>query len=260
MAVRIPDHHFSTSNYFLGNELTRYTKIQSLFSQVPATYEAVNHVLTLGFDILWRKKAVKAAVREGGSRWLDVCTGTGETAVYLGRKASKSKHNKATTVFATDFSAPMMQKLKLKSDGQLILCSISDVKNLPFPDACFDLVIISFATRNINLNESILIQTFSEFFRVLSPGGRFVNLETSQPDSPLIRRLFHLYIRALVIPVGSRISGSRPAYAYLTSTIPRFYPAEKLSDIIKQAGFRPVEIKKLLLGMAAIHIAEKPKS
>jgi len=219
---------------------------------VPKTYERVNHLLTFGLDILWRKKVVQYAIKKGGSRWLDVCTGTGETAVYLSQQASENKY-----VFAVDFTLPMLQEAVRKTDAGNIHFSQADARKLPFPDRSFDLITISFATRNLNLNHEILIQTFMEFHRVLIPGGWFVNLETSQPRNPLIQKIFHFYIRALVQQLGYRISGSNVGYAYLARTIPRFYTAEELSNILIQAGFKTVEISKMLLGAIAIHAGSK---
>jgi demethylmenaquinone methyltransferase/2-methoxy-6-polyprenyl-1,4-benzoquinol methylase len=134
---------------------------------------------------------------------------------------------------------------------------LGDVKRLPFPDGTFDLVTISFATRNINLSREVLTATFAEFRRVLRPGARFVNLETSQPRLRVVRSLFHAYIKVIVKRVGTRISGSRAGYAYLATTIPRFYGARELAGILKDAGFASVAVKPLLLGAAAIHIARK---
>jgi len=116
---------------------------------------------------------------------------------------------------------------------------------------------MSFATRNINVSKEILIQSFAEYHRVLKPGGRFVNLETSRPPFSPIRKGFDLYVKLFVKQIGGRISGSRRAYAYLAGTIPRFYPAEELADIMKQAGFEDVTFQRLLFGAAAIHQAEK---
>ena len=124
-------------------------------------------------------------------------------------------------------------------------------------DDTFDLITISFATRNINLSEKTLIQTLKEFHRVLKVGGHFVNLETSQPSSPLVRRVFHAYVRLLVAPIGRGVSGSRSAYAYLAHTVPRFYLAEELARILVRAGFRDVRIRRLALGVAAIHQGTK---
>jgi len=222
--------------------------LRNIFSEVPETYEFVNHVLTFGLDILWRKRAVKIAVKSGGDRWIDVCTGTGEMASYLCRFAKNG-----TKVYAADFSLPMLRKAKEKPEGGCIKFLLSDVENLPFPDYTFDLITISFATRNIDRNQNTLIRTFKEFHRTLKVNGYFVNLETSQPSFSIIRSVFHKYVKLFVTPIGSRISDSKSGYAYLANTIPWFYRAEELTNIMHQAGFKDIRIKKLMFGVAAIH-------
>ncbi len=226
--------------------------IQKIFSEASHSYELVNHILTWGLDIRWRKKSAKAAAVEGGTRWMDICSGTGETAAYLSRLAKNG-----TTVVSADFTFDMLYEATKKPEANRITFTLADAGRLPFRDETFDLVTISFATRNINVNRDALLRCFREFYRVLKPGGRFVNLETSQPSSALIRRLFHLYIRSAVASIGSMISGSKAAYAYLSHTIPRFYNAVELSDILRQAGFAEVSIHNMMFGIAAIHKAIK---
>jgi demethylmenaquinone methyltransferase/2-methoxy-6-polyprenyl-1,4-benzoquinol methylase len=199
-------------------------------------------------DILWRRQAAAVAARAAGENWLDVCSGTGDMAANLSRLAPNG-----TTVFAADFSLPMLSRARAREDCGRVRFVLSDVKTLPFPDDTFDLVTIAFATRNINLSRKKLTATLQEFNRVLKPGGRFVNLETSQPSSRLLRSLFHLFVRLFVKSVGSLISGSKAGYAYLSTTIPRFYTAEELSGIMEQAGFRIDNVRRLSLGVAAIH-------
>lgn len=229
--------------------------VKRIFSEVPETYEITNHVLTLGFDILWRKRAAGIAAGHGGKSWVDMCTGTGETAAYLSRSAPEG-----TKVMAVDFSPEMLVEARKKPEAKQIEFITSDIKELPFPDASIDVISISFATRNINLNKDILIKSFKEFYRVLKPGGLFVNLETSQPSFILIRKLFHLYIKLFVKHVGSRISGSKAGYSYLSKTIPKFYSAPELVDILKVAGFQEVTFQQMLFGVAAIHQAYKNNS
>jgi demethylmenaquinone methyltransferase/2-methoxy-6-polyprenyl-1,4-benzoquinol methylase len=226
--------------------------IRKIFAEVSDTYEMVNHILTFGLDILWRKKAVISAVQEGGKRWLDVCTGTGETANYLAGKAGKN-----TIVFAADFSLPMLAKATQKPNSPKIHFAAADIRHLPFPDNCFDIVTLSFATRNINTSRAALESSFREFQRILKPGGMYINLETSQPKSFIIRKLSHLFIKIFVKPIGILISGSRTGYTYLSHTIPRFYSAEEVANILESAGFTRVDIIKLLWGMAAIHRSVK---
>lgn len=227
-------------------------EVHKIFSKVPKTYDVANNILTMGLDIFWRKKAAKQAAKAGGTHWIDVCSGTGEMAVCLSRLAKKE-----TTVVAQDFCQPMLQKAMLKPEAKNIVFSISDASKLDFPDNTFDLLTISFATRNINANPYILKQFFREFHRVLKPGGRFVNLETSQPQSKIVRKLFHLYASHLIAPFGLLISGSKAAYKYLSHTIPCFFSAKELSDVLYEAGFSKVDFSYLTFGLCAIHTSIK---
>jgi demethylmenaquinone methyltransferase/2-methoxy-6-polyprenyl-1,4-benzoquinol methylase len=172
-----------------------------------------------------------------------------------------------TRIYAADFSAPMFGKAREAPECAGVEFVLCDVKRLPFPDDTFDLATIAFATRNINLSRNKLAATFREFHRVLKPGGRFVNLETSQPSSGIVRSLFHLFIRLLVKPVGGLISGSGRSYAYLSTTIPRFYPPEELMGIMKQAGFEDggihrmsCGIHRMSCGIVAVHQGVKPEN
>ncbi len=226
--------------------------VQKLFVKIPDTYELINHILTFGFDIFWRRELAQLGARLGGSKWIDMCSGTGETAHNL-LKLSSSK----TKVFAADFSLPMLNFGLKKENGQLIKYSLADMNYLPFNDNSFDLVTISFATRNLNIDREKLLNCFSEFNRILKPGGHFLNLETSQPSNFILRKLFHFYIAIFVKPLGTIISGSKAAYAYLSNTIPRFYNSIELADIMLEAGFSKVNYQKKLAGIAAIHLAEK---
>jgi len=181
-----------------------------------------------------------------------MCTGTGETAAYLRRLAPVG-----TTVSAVDLSPEMMAEARKKPEAKDINFLLADVKELPFPNESIDLITISFATRNINLNKEALIMSFSEFHRVLKPGGCFVNLETSQPPIGFIRVLFHLFVKLFVKQIGSRMSGSLNGYLYLSKTIPKFYTAHELAEIMNSAGFQKVSFSRLLFGVAAIHQGTK---
>jgi len=227
------------------------TRIEKIFDEVAPTYELVNHVLTFGLDRHWRGKAAGFAAGGRGQLWLDVCSGTGEMARNLVRLAPHG-----AKVIALDFCRSMVREASAKAVNPFEFI-MADVKHLPFPSDRFDLITISFATRNINLSRDILGATFQEFRRILKPGGRFVNLETSQPRPAILRKIFHLYVKTFVKPVGFRLSGSRAGYAYLSSTIPRFYNAEDLTNLLRQAGFRDVAFRRLFLGAAAIHEAIK---
>ncbi|MHA2047183.1 MAG: ubiquinone/menaquinone biosynthesis methyltransferase [Candidatus Thorarchaeota archaeon] len=226
--------------------------IKKIFSEVPDTYELVNHVLTFGLDIFWRKKIAKIATESKGPRFLDICTGTGETAVNLLRLSTDG-----ALVVAADFSDPMIRKLEEKPESNRIHLTLADASSLPFPNNTFDAITISFATRNISVNDDFRLRCFTEFHRVLKPGGVFVNIETTQPPSRFIRRLFHWYVRAFVRPMANSISDSKASYAYLMNSILNFCDADELKNSIKQAGFSQVQYDLLLFGIVAVHKATK---
>jgi len=171
-----------------------------IFSHIPSTYEPINHILTFGLDILWRKRAARLAAAAGGIRWADLCTGTGETAMYLTRLAQIG-----VTVYAVDLTMPMLEEAQKKPESARIRFLSADIRSLPFPDDSLDLITMSFATRNINLKRDILVQSFAEYHRVLKPGGQFVNLETSRPSFAPVRILRDLYVKLFVKSVGGSI-------------------------------------------------------
>jgi demethylmenaquinone methyltransferase/2-methoxy-6-polyprenyl-1,4-benzoquinol methylase len=209
----------------------------------------INHLLTFGLDILWRRKAASLASKVTGTKWLDICSGTGEMAATL-RKVSSSRR-----IVSSDFSIDMLRQASMKNEFQSIERTVSDSSRLPFLDDTFDLVTISYATRNLNSTRKQLITYLKEIKRVLKSDGMFINLETSQPRSDTIRYLFHLYIRLFVRRLGELISGSKSSYEYLSYTVPRFYGVEEFGNILKAAGFKEVKAQPFLFGTFVIHQA-----
>jgi demethylmenaquinone methyltransferase/2-methoxy-6-polyprenyl-1,4-benzoquinol methylase len=226
--------------------------IKDLFSEIPTTYDLLNRILSLGLDSSWRRCAASIGASHGGHAWADMCSGTGRMTACLKQVAPAG-----TTIYAVDFCAEMMAEAghKLKVDG--IGRVESDVRTLPFPGNSLDLVTMAFATRNLNIDRSALVETFSEFHRVLKPGGFFVNLETTVPPSSLMRICLGAYLRMFVRPVGTLVSGSSKAYSYLVRSMSGFYPAPELARIIKDAGFASVTFEYVFPGVAAIHKAVK---
>lgn len=231
---------------------TNNAVIKEIFSQVPKTYELSNQVLTLGLDAYWRQRAARIASVGPGKRWLDVCSGTGQMAAYLYNSISER-----VKIIALDFCLPMLREVQQKRESKRICLCIGDAGDLPFSENSFDIVTISFAARNINVTKNALLKCLQECRRVLKPGGRLINLETSQPPSYLARRFFHLYVRTFVKPIGYLISGSKEAYSYLSSTIPRFFTAGEFSGIMREAGYSNIEYHHMTLGVVAVHVGAK---
>ena len=226
--------------------------VLKVFSEVAHLYEIVNHVLTIGLDIPWRKRAAQVAASGGGSHWLEVCSGTGEMSASLRKLAGSD-----TKLVVSDFSMPMILRARVKDELQTTTITLADSHQLPFPDNTFDMVVISFATRNITPTRERLVSFLAEFRRVLKPGGRFINLETSQPSCTPFRLAFRLYTKQVIKLVGRIISGSKTGYAYLAHTVPRFFNAEDLSEILYESGFSKVNYVRMTFGVVAIHKAVK---
>jgi len=227
------------------------SKIRDLFEDVAPTYERANRLLTLGLDRHWRKAAARALAVGGGSRWLDVCSGTGDMAEELARRIGDSGR-----VVALDFSPGMMAGLAGNEAFDLCGAAVrADARRLPFSAGTFDAAVISFAVRNLNLSRDILRQAFAGIRGVLEDGGRLILVETSRPAFGPVRWITFGLVRLLVRRVGRRISGSDAGYAYLASTIPRFYSAGELAAILREAGFDPVRFRTMFFGAAAVHRA-----
>jgi demethylmenaquinone methyltransferase/2-methoxy-6-polyprenyl-1,4-benzoquinol methylase len=225
-----------------------------MFTAVPPRYDLVNRVVTLGQDRRWRRRAALACLAEKPQRILDLGCGTGDLAIYIARLALKD-----IEIIGLDYSPPMLARARRKAFQAGVSDSIDfihgEAVHLPFPDAYFGAVGISFAFRNLTYKNPLGPFSLAEVRRVLRPGGRYIIVESSQPENRFVRALFHLYLRAFVGPVGALLSGNRAAYRYLTESVVRFYSPKEVREILLVAGFRKVSYHPLLFGAAGIHIA-----
>jgi demethylmenaquinone methyltransferase/2-methoxy-6-polyprenyl-1,4-benzoquinol methylase len=224
-----------------------------MFSEVPGRYDLVNRILTFGLDAVWRQKAIRACCDGVPRSVLDLCTGTGDFAVGLSRNLPGG-----TKIIGLDFSEGMLALAieKHRRHGGIPVGFLrADAASLPFPDASFDRVAVSFAFRNLIWKNPGSSRHLSEILRVLKPDGRLVVVETSQPRSAFVRSLFRLYLRQFVGPVGGALSGRKSAYAYLAGSAEAFHSTDKLESLLKTAGFRAVESTPLLFGAASIIVA-----
>ncbi|MDP2730844.1 MAG: ubiquinone/menaquinone biosynthesis methyltransferase, partial [Dehalococcoidales bacterium] len=181
--------------------------LHRMFTTVPPRYDLINHVITWGLDSRWRREAALECLSAQPQRVLDLCCGTGDLAVNIARLADYD-----IAVTGIDYSQPMlaiaMEKARSVPGKGRVLFTHEDAGNLPFPDGSFDCVGISFAFRNLTYKNPLAERHLAEVLRVLSDGGRYVIVETSQPDSRLIRQLFHRYLRWLVFRAGYWLSGN----------------------------------------------------
>jgi demethylmenaquinone methyltransferase/2-methoxy-6-polyprenyl-1,4-benzoquinol methylase len=227
-----------------------------MFVTVPPRYDLVNRVVTLGMDRRWRCRAALACLAGKPQHILDLGCGTGDLAINIARLAQKD-----IEIIGLDYSPPMLVLARRKA----LKAGVSDridfihgeAVHLPFPDAHFDAVSISFAFRNLTYKNPLGPFHLAEVSRVLRPGGRYVIVESSQPENLFVRALFHLYLRAFVGPVGTLLSRNRAAYRYLVESTARFSSPGEVREMLLVAGFRDVSYRPLLFGASGIHVAIK---
>ena len=226
-----------------------------MFTAVPPHYDRINRVITLGMDRKWRNAAAKICLEDNPKRILDVACGTGDLILTIARMTENCKE-----LIGLDYSEPMLNRAREKLRkviGNKVTFVHGDASKLPFPDAHFDCVGMSFAFRNLVYNNPLTSKVLSEVLRVLRPGGRFVIVESSQPETPFIRFFFKLYLRCFVYPAGRLLSGNARAYHYLADSASRFYSPEAVKKLLVEAGFSTVSYRPLFFGAAGIHVALK---
>ena len=227
------------------------SSVLGLYDGIFYCYDAANTFLTFGLDRVWRRAAARRALASSPARVLDVCCGTGALTAELQRLSRGS-----AIIAALDFSEAMLSRARLRPRSPEITFVNGDAARLPFPDSSFDALTISFATRNLAANGGDLKNYFSEFRRVLRPGGVFVHLETSRPANRFIRLLFRAYTGAMTAAVKFAAPGGSASYSFLSASIAAFHAPEELSGLLLSAGFLKVSVRPLMFGAAAIHTAE----
>jgi demethylmenaquinone methyltransferase/2-methoxy-6-polyprenyl-1,4-benzoquinol methylase len=228
--------------------------LHGMFTAVPPRYDLVNRIISLGLDNRWRRRAARVCLEGKPRRILDLGCGTGDLTIEIARMSGEDAE-----ITALDYSLPMLERARQKAASAGVEKKVNFVHGqatqIPFPDGHFDCVGISFAFRNLTYKNPLCQPHLAEVKRVLKGGGRYVIVESSQPQNPLIKTLFHLYIRAVIGPAGTLLSGNKGAYRYLTESMTGFYAPPEVSDMLAAAGFKTISYRPLLFGAAGIHVA-----
>jgi demethylmenaquinone methyltransferase/2-methoxy-6-polyprenyl-1,4-benzoquinol methylase len=223
-------------------------EIAAMFDGVAGRYDLVNDLLSLGQDRIWRKAVARAVAARPGERVLDLAAGTGTSSQSF---AAGGAH-----CVACDFSLGMLRQGARKrggADAGGVRLVAGDALALPFADARFDAVTISFGLRNLHDPAAGL----AELLRVTRPGGRLVVAEFSSPTWAPFRTAYDAYLCHMPRLV-SRVSSNPESYLYLAESI-RAWPAQaELARVIAGAGWERIAWRNLTGGIVAVHRAVRP--
>jgi demethylmenaquinone methyltransferase/2-methoxy-6-polyprenyl-1,4-benzoquinol methylase len=221
----------------------RGDEVAAMFDGVAARYDLTNDVLSLGQDRLWRRAVVRAVDARAGQAVLDLAAGTGTS--------SEPFEAAGVHVVPADFSLGMLRVGKRRRPDLGFVAA--DATRLPFADASFDAVTISFGLRNVVDVDTAL----REMLRVVRPGGRLVVCEFSSPAWAPFRVVYGRYLMRALPAIARRVSSNPESYEYLAESI-RAWPDQRgLAEQIGAAGWAGVEWRNLSGGIVALHRATR---
>jgi demethylmenaquinone methyltransferase/2-methoxy-6-polyprenyl-1,4-benzoquinol methylase len=221
-----------------------------MFDNISGNYDFLNHFLSLGIDIRWRKKAIQWLAESKPKVILDVATGTGDFAV----EAMELKPDK---IIGIDISQGMLdvgiKKMAEKGLSSVIEMRNADSENLPFEENKFDAVTVAFGVRNFeNLEKGL-----AEMLRVMKPGGRVAILEFSKPRSFPFKQLYFFYFNAILPVIGRLFSRDASAYTYLPESVKAFPDGKDFVSILSRLGYKNAACKPLTFGISSLYTATK---
>jgi len=233
----------------------QWRPLEKMFNEVPVRYDMLNRVITWRLDERWRKAAVRKCLEREPSRVLDLCTGTGDLAIRLARQV-----NGQTKIQALDYSQPMLAVAREKAD-KAKLNNIEfihgDAASLPLENEDLDVIGIAFAFRNLTYKNPDRERFLQEIHRVLKPQGKFIIVESSQPENRVMKSLFRIYLKVFVAGIGGWLSGHKGAYRYLAASARNFYEPAEIKQFLSDTGFSKVEYRPFLGGIAGLTVATK---
>jgi demethylmenaquinone methyltransferase/2-methoxy-6-polyprenyl-1,4-benzoquinol methylase len=227
-------------------------QVANMFNTISPQYDFLNHLLSGGIDIIWRKKAINLLQNKGIKTMLDIATGTGDFAI----EALKLNPEK---IVGVDISEGMLsvgiEKMKKMGLEKTIQLQKGDSEKLPFSDNSFDAVIVSFGVRNFeNLQKGL-----SDMFRVTKPGGYCLILEFSNPRSFPMKQLYTFYSKYCLPFLGKMISKDPSAYTYLPESVKAFPDGPDFIQIFKSTGYSETKWIPMTGGICSIYIGQKQK-
>jgi demethylmenaquinone methyltransferase/2-methoxy-6-polyprenyl-1,4-benzoquinol methylase len=240
------------------DEAAASREVRDMFSRIAPRYDLLNHLLSMRFDVMWRKRLASrfaGILERPEARILDLCCGTGDLALVLANSPRPRVDSEPLCLVGADFAHPMLVRAHEKAGrnrGRPIKFVEADALSLPFADARFDLVATAFGFRNLaNYAEGL-----RELRRVLKPGGSVAILEFAEPRGAFFRHGFDFYFHRVLPAIGAAISGNASAYAYLPNSVARFPPPSELLKLMEESGYGGVAFESWTGGIVTLHTGQ----
>ena len=231
-------------------QLGKKEQVAKMFNNISRRYDLLNHLLSFGIDIVWRKKAIKMLKPQNPELILDIATGTADFAIEaLALNPQK--------IIGVDISEGMLavgrKKIaKMELDDKIEL-QLGDSEKLLFSDNKFDAIIVSFGVRNFeNLEKGL-----EDMYRVLKPGGTTVIVEFSKPGVFPFKQLYNFYFKYVLPSIGKVISKDNSAYSYLPESVQAFPYGDKFLEVLNKIGYKNTVCRPLTFGISSIYLGQK---
>lgn len=230
--------------------LSQSGAMETLFNSIASDYDRLNHLLSMGIDRIWRRRALRQIVEAGRpQRILDLACGTGDFSIAIAERAHAE-----TQIMGMDIAEEMLRQMerKLRKAGlqHKIRMLQGNAECLPFESNGMDVVSIAFGIRNFGNREAAL----KEIGRVLKPGGKLVILELSLPENVFLRKCYQLYFMHLLPLIGGAVSGNASAYRYLPTSVSNFPNRKAWMQIMENCGFVKVKHKAFSMGICRMYV------
>lgn len=215
-------------------------RVRSMFGSIAHRYDLANHVLSCGFDFLWRRRVAAIVAGWRPASILDLATGTGDLALVLQEKIPNAE------ITGADFSEEMLRIADRKGVRRTVTANAME---LPFGERSFDCITTAFGLRNFPDWGGAL----REMHRVLNPGGHVLVLEFSIPTSPILRGPYRFYLHHCMPWIGSLLTQEKSAYDYLGDSIEQFPRGQAMLNLLGQSGFVDAAAEPLTGGIVTIY-------
>ena len=230
-------------------------RVKDIFSSIAKKYERFNAISSFGAYKIWLAGMMKQAPISSDADVLDIAGGTGDVTFSVARE-KKPAHIQCTDLVGEMLDVARMHAAEGAAGSVPVDFEIVDAQEIPYKDESYDAITMAYGIRNMPKRE----QALSEMYRVLKPGGSLTCLEFSTPPNKIWRALYNFYLKHLIPFWGGLITGDKSGFVYLAKSIKAFPDQKTLAKMMEDAGFENVTWKNYTGGIAAVHVAIKPKA